>query len=184
MRFSSASWWIVGTLAASLHSKSQAFVPVSQRPTQHHIIIPGKAILPAYATKDAMDCGCAPLLLGKPTPEAKAIDAQKIMMDYSVLNAQGESVAMKELLSSKKDDVSIVVFLRSLGWPLCQEFILQWNKQIDELEQAGVQLVMVSIGSVENCQKLVDHLGIRSGYLHVGKLEYVRCVLCILFREI
>jgi len=50
---------------------------------------------------------------------------------------------------------------------LCQEFILQWNKQIDELERAGVKLVMVSIGSPENCQKLVDHLGIRDGYLHV-----------------
>ena len=116
MRFSKASWWIVGTLAASLHSKSHAFAPVPQRLTQHHII-PAKKNVPVQATMDAIDCGCddAPLLLGKPTDEAKAIDAQKIMTEYSVLNAQGESVAMKDLLSSKKGDVSIVVFLRSLG---------------------------------------------------------------------
>lgn len=44
---------------------------------------------------------------------------------------------------------------------------MQWNKRIDELEGAGIKLVMVSVGSPENCQKLVDHLEIRKGYLYV-----------------
>lgn len=40
---------------------------------------------------------------------------------------------------------------------------------MDELEQAGVKLVMVSVGTATNCQKIIDHLEVHNGeeYLFV-----------------
>jgi hypothetical protein len=46
---------------------------------------------------------------------------------------------------------------------LCQEYILQWNKRRDELEQLGIQLIMVSIGLPEKGRQLVEHLGVDNG---------------------
>lgn len=46
---------------------------------------------------------------------------------------------------------------------------MQWSKKLDELNEAGIKLVMVSIGTSTNCQKLIDHLGVPNGeeYLFV-----------------
>ena len=78
-------------------------------------------------TQSVSSSSFTPILLGKPTPQARAINAYQVMTKYSVLTAQGESVALKDLLSSsttsttktltkaRSSDVSIVVFLRSLG---------------------------------------------------------------------
>ena len=84
-------------------------------------------------TETAADCGCNSkvILSGKPTPEAKAVNARQIMSHYSVKDAMGHDVRMDDLLlrrvgdapsassrgndNNSNDDVSIVVFLRSLG---------------------------------------------------------------------
>jgi len=52
---------------------------------------------------------------------------------------------------------------------LCQEFILQWSERLDELEEIGVKLVMISIGKPEIGKRLVEHLGLENGekYLFV-----------------
>jgi AhpC/TSA antioxidant enzyme len=43
---------------------------------------------------------------------------------------------------------------------LCQEFILQWNKRLDELESLGIKLILVSIGKPEIGSQLVEHLNV------------------------
>jgi len=53
---------------------------------------------------------------------------------------------------------------------MCHEFILQWSRKIDELNQANIKLVMISMGNPEDIPKLVDHLEIPDGYVFVGKV--------------
>jgi len=52
---------------------------------------------------------------------------------------------------------------------LCQEFILQWSRKVDELKEKGIRLVMVSVGTPDKCQILIDHLEFKGGeeYLFV-----------------
>lgn len=38
--------------------------------------------------------------------------------------------------------------------------MLQWSERVDELNRAGIKLIMISIGTPENGAKLVDHLEI------------------------
>ena len=54
---------------------------------------------------------------------------------------------------------------------MCQEFILQWSKRIDELDDLGVKVVMISIGKPEVGKELIDHLGLDGAekYLFVGE---------------
>lgn len=46
---------------------------------------------------------------------------------------------------------------------------MQWSEKLDELEEIGVKLVMISIGKPEVGKRLVDHLGLENGdkYLFV-----------------
>jgi hypothetical protein len=52
---------------------------------------------------------------------------------------------------------------------LCQEFILQWSKRLNELKAFNLNLIMVSIGKPEVGKQLIDHLNIPKGqdYLYV-----------------
>jgi hypothetical protein len=45
--------------------------------------------------------------------------------------------------------------------------MLKWNQRIPELETAGIQLIMVSIGVPEKGRALMEHLDIPKGYLYV-----------------
>jgi hypothetical protein len=46
---------------------------------------------------------------------------------------------------------------------------LQWSQRVDELNEMGVNLAMLSVGTPEKCQKLIDHLEFKGGeqYLFV-----------------
>ena len=57
---------------------------------------------------------------------------------------------------------------------MCQEFILQWSKRIDELDDLGVTVVMISIGKPEVGKELIDHLVLDGAerYLFVGELKF------------
>lgn len=121
-------------------------------------LTPSLTQINAVLTNDE-DCGCASTLYsGKPSEIAKAANPRQAIRKASVFSLDDKQVVMDDLL--EKQPVSIVVFLRSLGWPLCQEFVLQWSKRVNELEASGIKLVMVSIGTPTNGKKLADHLEI------------------------
>lgn len=67
--------------------------------------------------------------------------------DSDFYRVTGERVTMDSVLSD--DGVEIVVFLRSFGWPFCQELILQYDGVRDELLADGIGLKMISIGKPE-----------------------------------
>jgi peroxiredoxin len=75
---------------------------------------------------------------------------------------------MDQLFSGR---VSVVVFLRSLGWPLCQEHLLQYSRKREDLLANGIDLIMISIGKPEVGKKLIAHLELQDGekYIFVGK---------------
>ena len=69
--------------------------------------------LNAMQTTTSEDCGCSEVIMsGKPTDKAKALNAREVIGNYSVLSARGDQMPLDKLAGS---DVSIVVFLRSLG---------------------------------------------------------------------
>jgi hypothetical protein len=84
----------------------------------------------------------------------------------------GLETNMDELIGAPGDTtaVSIVVLMRSLGWPLCQELILSYEQVRDDLLAKNVKLIMISIGKPEIGKELVVHLELTSGedYLFVG----------------
>ena len=63
------------------------------------------------------DCGCDQVIMsGKPADKARALNAREVIGKFSVVDAQGQQVAMNDLVGKESsDDVSVVVFLRSLG---------------------------------------------------------------------
>jgi hypothetical protein len=67
------------------------------------------------------DCGCSPdstiVFSGKPSNEARRSNPRKAIKDAtsSIYDVNGKVVALEDLLTKGNRDVSIVVFLRSLG---------------------------------------------------------------------
>lgn len=98
---------------------------------------------------------------GKPTERAMNMDIRQEVRKSSFLDVNGNSLTIDELIGEPSQDsgVSVVVFLRSLGWPLCQEHILQYSKRRNELLESGVKLVMISIGKpqVGECSVMMGH---------------------------
>ena len=78
-------------------------------------------------------------------------------METSINDIIGET-------NKNPNKTSLVVFLRSLGWPFCQEQIVQYNRiRQTKLLANGVDLVVVSIGKPEIGKKLIDHLEVENG---------------------
>mmetsp|Transcript_21905 Transcript_21905/g.60906 ORF Transcript_21905/g.60906 Transcript_21905/m.60906 type:complete len:119 (+) Transcript_21905:44-400(+) len=70
----------------------------------------------ATSTQQDQDCGCADdaiVFRGEPSDRAKSLNHREAIQNVPFCNVNGESVTMSGLLPS--DNVSIVVFLRSLG---------------------------------------------------------------------
>jgi hypothetical protein len=67
------------------------------------------------------DCGCSPastiIFSGKPSMEARRSNPRQAIKEAtsSLYDVNGESVVLEDLLTKGNRDVSIVVFLRSLG---------------------------------------------------------------------
>ncbi len=129
--------FLVATLTASAISSAQAFVQSPSR-LNHHL-------------RQSFSLQMADTIFeGKPTERALNLDIRQEVAKSSFFTVNGDTVTMNELLGEPSSSgVSVVVFLRSLGWPLCQEHILQYSKRRDELLESGVKLVMVSIGKPE-----------------------------------
>jgi len=61
-------------------------------------------------------CGCGDVILGgNPSDRAKKVNVRQTLSQQSVYNAVGQQVGMGDLLQEGTSDVSIAVFLRSLG---------------------------------------------------------------------
>jgi hypothetical protein len=100
---------------------------------------------------------------GEPTSRAKSINTREVIRQANFLRVTNDVVNIDDLIGpvdDSSDTTSIVVFLRSLGWPLCQEYIRQWYERIDVLETNGIRLVMISIGLPEKGRILIDHLNL------------------------
>lgn len=136
--------------------------------------------LSATTTATDEDCGCAPskpstttttIYSGRPSQLARtSINPREAIRKGNVYNIHGKASNMDDLIvGTSESSLSVVVFLRSLGWPLCQEFIVQWCRRMEELNEMGVTLVLVSIGKPEIAKNLVEHLDIPNGevYLYV-----------------
>ena len=134
----------------------------------------GPSLATHSMTTTEEDCGCGDtvILSGKPSDKARSIDPRQAIRKSSIYTINGEKTNMDNLIGIPKESgISIVVFLRSLGWPLCQELILSYKKVRDNLLENNVNLVMVSIGKPEIGKELVAHLQLTNGehYLFVGK---------------
>ena len=103
--------FILGVMAAVA---ADAFVPPSGQPLPSTTRSFGQSTVKSAATES---CGCGEVVMsGKPTDKAKAVNAREVIGKYSVSNASGRKVAMNDLVGKQDSgDVSIVVFLRSLG---------------------------------------------------------------------
>ena len=120
MRFKIALVFYVCAIAAA--SLATAFVPPlvskSVSTTTSRFDQTNNWMASKQSTSDD-DCGCGDvIMLGKPTPKAKAINARQVLSQHSVKNTLGQEIRMDELLASgdtTQSGVSIVVFLRSLG---------------------------------------------------------------------
>lgn len=105
---------------------------------------------------------------GKPTEQALSLDIRNEITKSSFKDVNGNSLTMDQLFSGR---VSVVVFLRSLGWPLCQEHLLQYSRKREDLLANGIDLIMISIGKPEVGKELIAHLELQDGekYIFVGK---------------
>ncbi|CAB9509297.1 expressed unknown protein [Seminavis robusta] len=104
--------FVVGALATA--SLASAFVsPASRRSNIATTNLENNLPVQLQATT----CGCDDVIMaGNPPAQALELDARKVIGAYSVQNAMGQELSMDELVLRKgNDDVSIVVFLRSLG---------------------------------------------------------------------
>lgn len=112
MKLSSAA-----LLASALHSGVSAFqVSRTPRPLVQPSGLALKRATPSclYATDE--DCGCdGPEILSGDAPEgARTANPREAMRTANVYRTSGEAVSMDELLDTD-DELSVVVFLRSLG---------------------------------------------------------------------
>lgn len=180
------SLWLICSISAFSGCQQQIVSPYTSTTLKRSISVarttnrcPTSMVWGA-ATTDDCGCGNAPgiskqstIFSGKPSASARRSDPrQAIKIASPIYNVEGKPVLLEDLLtrnSSVDDAVSIVVFLRSLGWPLCQEFLVQWSRRTEELNSLGVNLVMVSIGKPEIGKQLIQHLEIPNGkdYLFV-----------------
>jgi hypothetical protein len=124
------------------------------------------------------DCGCATptIYTGKPSDEARnSINHRNVISKLPIYKIDGTETTIDDILlpsdgndggndSGDNDNVSLVVFLRSLGWPFCQEQIVQYNRIRESLlVKNNITLTIISIGLPEKGTKLAQHLNIQNG---------------------
>jgi len=137
------------------------------RMTKHSHSLSSSSLLSSSTSSES--CGCDTITSGKISEKALTLNAQEILSKNGyVYNIDGERTSMKSLLSTSPSGVSIVVFLRSFGWPFCQELILQYgNIREERLLAKGIKLIMVSIGKPEVGKELCSHLGLKDADTYI-----------------
>lgn len=98
---------------------------------------------------------------GKPSDKAKELDPRKAIAKSSFYDIDGNLISsMNDVIPSSSR--ALVIFLRSFGWPFCQEQILQYSKRRNDLlaHEKNIQLVIVSIGKPEVGKQVCQHLGL------------------------
>jgi peroxiredoxin len=117
----------------------------------------------SQSNSDTEDCGCAAptVYTGKP-PDAvlnNKINHRAVISDLPIYRIDGSTTTIDDILSDNEQDTSLVVFLRSLGWPFCQEQIVQYNRIRSKLLTTNnINLIIISIGTPEKGTKLASHL--------------------------
>lgn len=96
--------------ALATASWASAFAP----PTLNHHMASAKPHVAFRLDAADKECGCDSVIMaGKPPREALALNAREVVGKLKVVNTAGQEIPMDDLLGV--GDVSIAVFLRSLG---------------------------------------------------------------------
>lgn len=106
-------------LVSSYENYADAFSPLAPRNSVDVRSIPRVpvAMMNAIGTLSE-NCGCQETIFsGKPSNKARAINPREEIRQKTLFSVNGEQVTMDELIGgpSEEQEVSIVVFLRSLG---------------------------------------------------------------------
>lgn len=160
---------MLGLCLASFPVERYAFTPTSAFSANRASTTIQRITTEILLSETNEDCGCGPTVFqGKPSEFAQtSINHRQVIGNLPIFKVDGTETSINGIIGETNENpnkTSLVVFMRSLGWPFCQEQIVQYNRiRQSELLANQVDLVIVSIGKPEIGKKLINHLEVEDG---------------------